>query len=103
MKVTLLFFDSCPNWQVTNDHLESMAVEFGFELDRCHVVTDDDAQRLKFRGSPTVLIDGRDVFATGDEPIGLSCRMYQTDRGLAGAPSAEQLREALTAASPNYP
>lgn len=102
MKVTLLFFDGCPNWQVTNARLESMAVEFGFELERCHVVTDEDAQRLRFRGSPTVLIDGRDVFATGDEPIGLSCRMYQTDHGLAGAPSVVQLHEALTAASTNH-
>ena len=98
MKVTLLFFDGCPNWQTTNANLETLAVEFGFELDRCQVETDDDAQRLQFRGSPSVLIDGRDVFATGDEPIGLSCRMYRTNHGLAGAPSVEQLHEALTAA-----
>ena len=103
MKVTLLFFDGCPNWQVTNAHLESMAVEFGFDFDRRHVVRGEDAQRLKFHGSPTVLIDGRDVFTNGDEPLGLSCRTYQTDHGLAGAPSAEQLHEALTAASTNHP
>jgi hypothetical protein len=99
--VTLLFFDGCPNWQTTNTHLEALSAEFGFDLDRCHVETDEDAQRLHFRGSPTVLIDGRDVFATGDEPIGLSCRMYRTDHGLAGAPGAEQLHEALTAANIN--
>lgn len=95
MKVTLLFFDGCPNWQTTNDDLESLAVEFGFEFDRCQVETDDDAQRLHFRGSPSVLIDGRDVFASGHEPIGLSCRIYQTDHGLAGAPSLEQLHQVL--------
>jgi hypothetical protein len=101
VKVTLLFFDGCPNWQTTDANLQSLALELGFELDRCQVETDEDAQRLQFRGSPTVLIDGRDVFANGNEPIGLSCRIYSTDRGLAGAPSVEQLRDMLTAAGIN--
>lgn len=92
-----MYFDGCPNWQVTDANLARLADEFGFELERCQVETDEDAQRLQFRGSPTVLIDGRDVFATGDEPIGLSCRMYRTDHGLAGAPSVEQLHDVLTA------
>jgi hypothetical protein len=96
--VTLLFFDGCPNWQTTNAHLEALSAEFGFDFDRCHVETDEDAQRLHFRGSPTILIDGRDVFANDDEPIGLSCRMYQTGQGLAGAPSVEQLRGVVAAA-----
>lgn len=98
MLVTLLFFDGCPNWQTTNDNLEAMAVELGFDFVRCQVDTDEDAQRLQFRGSPTVLIDGRDVFAVGDEPIGLSCRMYRTRTGFAGAPSVTQLRGVLSAA-----
>ena len=41
MKVTLLFFEGCPNWQATNAHLESMAVEFDF--DRGHGVRGEDA------------------------------------------------------------
>ena len=97
--ITLLFFDGCPNWQTTSANLESLAVEFGFGFDRCQVETNGDAERLQFRGSAAVLIDGRDVFADGDEPIGLSSRMYRTDHGLAGALSIEQLHEALTAAS----
>jgi hypothetical protein len=100
VKVTLLFFDGCPNWQLTDARLTRLADDLGFELERCQVETDEDAQRLQFRGSPTVLIDGREVFATGDEPIGLSCRMYQTDHGLAGAPTVEQLHDVLTAANP---
>ena len=99
--VTLLFFDGCPNWQTTNAYLEGLSAEFGFDLDRYQIETDEDAQRFQFRGSPTVLIDGRDVFATGDEPIGLTCRMYRSEHGLVGAPSVEQLHEALSAADIN--
>ncbi|MEY2523844.1 MAG: hypothetical protein QOJ66_2409 [Ilumatobacteraceae bacterium] len=95
----MLFFDGCPNWHTANANLEALIGEFRFDFDRCQVETNEDAQRLQFRGSPTVLIDGRDVFADGDEPIGLSCRMYRGKHGLVGAPSIEQLHDALTAAN----
>ena len=53
--VTLLFFDGCPNWQTTNDNLEALAVELGFEFVRCHVETDEDAQTgTGFAGAPSV-------------------------------------------------
>lgn len=97
MKVTLLYFDGCPNWQVTETLIESLRSELGFEFDRRRVQTAEDAERLQFRGSPTVLIDDQDVFATGDEPVGLSCRMYRTDHGLTGSPPERQLRELLEA------
>jgi hypothetical protein len=99
VKVTLLFFDGCPNWQLADARLATLADELGFEIERCHVETEEDAQRWQFRGSPTVLIDGRDVFATGDEPIGLSCRVYSTEHGLVGAPTVEQLRDVIRAAN----
>jgi glutaredoxin len=97
VRVTLLYFDGCPNWEATYRHLETLAAELEFELDRHHVATSEEAERLAFRGSPTVLVDGRDPFATGDEPVGLACRVYPTDGGLAGAPTEQQLRDALTA------
>lgn len=59
------------------------------------LATPEDAERLRFVGSPTVLVDGLDPFADGDVAFGLSCRVYQTPDGLAGTPTVEQLREAL--------
>jgi hypothetical protein len=97
VKVTLLYFDGCPNWHVTDGVLESLRSEIGFDLDRRNVNTAEDAERLQFRGSPTVLVDEEDVFATGDEPVGLSCRIYRTDDGIAGAPTETQLRSVLLA------
>lgn len=100
MRVTLLYFDGCPNWKDTEAILESLRREMGFDFDRCRVETVEDAERLQFRGSPTVLIDERDLFATGGEPVGLSCRVYRTENGsLAGAPPEAQLRELLAACS----
>lgn len=44
------------------------------------------------RGSPTILVDGRDPLASGDEPVGLACRVYDTHRTERRAPTVAQLR-----------
>ena len=60
-----------------------------------HEVDDVAAARvLGMRGSPTILIDGRDPFAADEEPS-LSCRLYRSVDGVAGAPSVGQLVEVL--------
>jgi len=41
-------------------------------------------------------VDGVDIFADADAPVGLSCRVYQTPDGPAGSPTLEQLRAAMT-------
>ena len=58
----------------------------------------EEAERLRFVGSPTLLLDGQDPFAEGTEgSFGLSCRIYRTPEGPAGSPTTEQLREVLAA------
>ena len=96
MNVTLLYFDGCPNWEIADRRLSALADELGFEVDRRKVETSADAEALGFRGSPTVLVDGRDAFADGDEPVGHACRVYETPDGPAGAPTETQLRAVLT-------
>lgn len=60
--------------------------------------TPEDAERLRFIGSPTILLDGRDPFAGATVAIGLRYHVYQRPEGLAGSPTPEQLRAALRAA-----
>ena len=73
-----------------------MAAKVGFQL----VDTPEAAAAARFRGSPTVLIDGVDPFADRDAPIGLTCRVYLTSDGVSGAPSVAQLAEALRTRQP---
>jgi hypothetical protein len=61
------------------------------------VETAEDAERLRFIGSPTILVDGRDPFAGAEAAFGLTCRVFQTPKGLAGSPTPDQLRAALRA------
>jgi hypothetical protein len=44
-------------------------------------------------GSPSLLIEGRDPFATPAARTGLACRVYSTPDGLAGSPTVAQLKE----------
>jgi len=55
------------------------------------VASYSDAVQLDFHGSPTVLIDGRDPSPSPREPIGLTCRIYDTGRGTRGWPTRAYL------------
>ena len=94
--VTLLCFDDCPNWREADAHLRTLEREHPeLHVTRHIVDTPEEAERTRFRGSPSILIDGVDPFADADAPVGLSCRMYQTPDGPAGSPTLDQLREVL--------
>jgi hypothetical protein len=97
MSVELLYFDGCPNWKAAERHLRELAPEAGFRLRRRLVTGPADAEAAGFRGSPTILVNGRDPFAEDGVAVGLSCRLYRTPYGPAGSPTIEQLRSALRA------
>jgi len=97
MKLELLYFDDCPNWTVASERLMAVATSRGLVVERRIVATVEEAEAEGFRGSPTVLVDGRDPFASGDESFGLACRVYQTPDGPAGSPTIEQLEAVIDA------
>jgi hypothetical protein len=103
MRITLRYFDGCPHWETAlsrlHEALQAAGVAGKTELALEVVPSQEEAERLRFRGSPTILIDGVDPFAGESAPYGLSCRVYATDSGLQGSPTVAQLRDVLTATS----
>jgi hypothetical protein len=101
MDVTLLYFDDCPSWTVADARLGEALRIVGLDpalVERRLITTDEEAQRARFRGSPTILIDGVDPFADDDDgPFGLSCRVYRTESGLEGSPTLDALVGAVRA------
>ena len=100
MKIELLRFDGCPNWADTQaelrDVLAKQGVDAGIEL--VDVTSNEQAQALRFVGSPTVRIDGRDVDPdTPGEGFGLECRIYWVDGVGTGRPPREWLGDAVRA------
>ena len=100
MDIEIRYFDDCPNWRDTDELVSRLVGELGVDAVVRHrmVETVEEAERLSFVGSPTVVIDGVDPFVQPGAPVGLSCRVYRTESGFAGSPSEAQLRSALRAA-----
>jgi hypothetical protein len=97
MDVSLLYFDGCPNHADTLVMLDALLSEVGWhgDVQLVNVDTQQRAVELRFRGSPTVLIDGEDPFLDAEAPFGLSCRIYPTDGGFRGTPPESELRAAI--------
>lgn len=104
--MSLLYFDGCPNWHDAEQNLRAALAEVGprdVVVGKQLVDTVEEAERVGFVGSPTILIDGADPFAPPHAAPGLSCRVYRTAAGFTGAPTISQLRAALTAAQEPTP
>ncbi|MBD8869321.1 thioredoxin family protein [Nocardioides donggukensis] len=99
MDITLLYFDDCPNWRLADERLRELSAERpDLSVTRHLVSTPEEAERIGFLGSPSILVDGVDAFAQPGLQVGLSCRRYPTPDGFEGAPTLQQMREALTGA-----
>jgi hypothetical protein len=100
MKVEFLFWEGCPSYPEARELLESLLARHGLEqpIDVVEVVTQEDAVRLAFPGSPTIRIDDRDVDEAGaHSPPSLTCRVYRLPDGRPSpVPSREQIEEALS-------
>lgn len=98
MNITIQYFDGCPHWSLAEERVRNVLRRMQAEdvtLDYELIDSPDMAVRVQFHGSPTILIDGRDPFATGAEPVGLSCRVFTTEEGAQGAPTERQIATAL--------
>jgi hypothetical protein len=97
MVIEVLFVPGCPNHgpavETLRDLLRSEAINTPI---REIAVTDEAmARSLKFPGSPTVCINGRDVESTAQQCYGLACRLYS---GGTGVPPLEVLHHAIVQA-----
>jgi hypothetical protein len=96
MEMYLVSVADCPHVSVLERRLRQV---LGARADavRLRVVADaEDALRWGMNGSPTLLVDGADPFASREQRPSLSCRFYRHPDGhLEGAPSVAQLRRAL--------
>jgi len=104
VRVELLYFDGCPNYAALAAHLPELLAAAGVdaELELRRVESDADAQRLRFLGSPTVRVDGRDVEpgANQRETYALRCRLYRTAEGITGSPPNRLINAALDSRRP---
>jgi glutaredoxin len=98
MKVEVLYFDGCPTYKTAEKTLQKVLAEEGIdaEVELVAVSTYEEAKRLRFPGSPTIRLDGHDLFPAPEcEDWRLGCRVYATPEGLRGSPTAEMIEKVL--------
>jgi hypothetical protein len=97
--VEFLYWEGCPSHPEARELLDEVlrAQALDVEIRVREVETQEEAVELRFPGSPTIRIDGRDVDPAGaNEPPSLSCRIYHLPDGrVSPIPSREQFEEAL--------
>ena len=98
-RVELLSFAGCPNVEPTRSLVERVAAELRVTptIELIDVSDESAAAALRFLGSPTVRVDGRDVEPGADErrDFAVACRVYRTQEGLVGQPAEAWIRHAL--------
>jgi hypothetical protein len=94
----VLYIEGCLNKELAESRVRLAADRVGgaVEVRSQRVKSISEASLLGFRGSPTLLMDGVDVFRGDSGHDGLACRLYRTAHGLEGAPSLDDLIRAIS-------
>ena len=99
MTIELLYWEGCPSYPEARELLEDVLRRRGLDasVEMREVRTQDEAEALRFPGSPTIRIDGKDVDPAGATARpALNCRIYHLPDGrVSPIPSRDQLEEAL--------
>lgn len=98
MRVQVLHIDECPNWREAGVRVEAALRALGATsatVEYRLIENQTDAINSKFAGSPTISVDGQDLFPSEGATADLACRVYFTPDGLAGMPTQAQIRHAL--------
>jgi hypothetical protein len=99
MRVELLWWEGCPSHPETLADLRRSLTEEGVEaeVEMVEVESDEQARAERFPGSPTIRIDGEDIFPCDEpEPFSLTCRVYRLRDGRASpTPDPDDLRDAI--------
>jgi hypothetical protein len=95
--IRFYYFKGCPNAGKSWENLLRIQKEEGIpsdEIEKIEVPDMETAESVSFQGSPTILIDGIDMY-TGMKPEGcqFSCRVFQFGDHRTGILSADFIRE----------
>lgn len=99
MEIKFLFYEDCPSHEDALERLRALIEREGVDasITVMEVKTEEQAKELKFIGSPTIRIEGRDIDPPpADAHYGLTCRAYTLSDGrISPLPSEDMIRNAL--------
>ena len=98
MKVEVLYVPDCPHHRSAVNQLRDVLSAEGVRTEISEVAVTDAkaAEEFRFRGSPTIRINGRDIAGESHSTLSfaLACRMYPGAKE-AGVPPLEMMQRAV--------
>jgi len=101
LDIRFLYSRECPSYEEALQRLRQVIKEEGIDpsVEVFEVETREQAEKLRFLGSPTILIDGQDIDPQPNPQYALTCRAYRLEDGrISPLPSVEMIRGALRSA-----
>ncbi|MCK5343776.1 MAG: DUF2703 domain-containing protein, partial [Candidatus Heimdallarchaeota archaeon] len=99
--IEIQHFRGCPNSPEMIRRVKQAikGIEEKIEYSEVLVESNELAEKLKFRGSPTLLINGKDFEGRGEpESAALNCRVYEN-----GFPNVNEIKKFIMASSAETP
>lgn len=100
MHIQILHISDCPNWREAGKRVHDALDLAGLVADGVmfqELRTSAEAETVAFGGSPTILVDGTDLFPSDGATTDLACRVYVSGGRLVGVPSTDDIIAALEA------
>ena len=99
-EIEFLYWEDCPSHPEARRLLQETMAELNLNVSvkEIEVLTDEDAERLAFPGSPTIRVNGLDVDPAGAAQMGtaLTCRVYVLEgKRYSPVPSKAMIQQAL--------
>jgi len=104
MKVRFLYSEDCPSHEEALRRLRNVLEEerVASDLEIVRVDTLEEAEKERFPGSPTIMVDGHDICPTQNSHYAPACRAYVLEDGrVSPLPSVAMIRDAIRAAKEN--
>lgn len=96
MLIEILHFEGCPSSQKVLNSLREVLSEdeLEAEIHLVNIENEEQANIVKFPGSPTIRVNGEDIESV-IEDYGMKCRLYNINGRLTCVPGKEYLRKKI--------
>lgn len=98
LRITFLYWEECQSHDEALNRLRKVLDKDGMDaqIEIIRVQSDEEAKKLRFTGSPTILVEGKDIQPPTNTHYAMACRAYHLEDGrISPLPSEAMIRRAL--------
>ncbi|MBN1430102.1 MAG: hypothetical protein JXB07_17155 [Anaerolineae bacterium] len=98
LQIDILYTADCTDWETAVEIVQQVLVDLNLEAEFQYWLIENDRQAIEayFTGSPTIRVNGEELFPVPGAIAGLRLRSYWTEEGMLGYPTYNMVYEALS-------